>query len=126
MSGLDILQHSLGVDQHGQGRQYRNYFCTGPGSTDYDQCVALVGEGLMTMRKHPLGAAADDMDLFHVTEAGKAYVAEHSPPPPKLSRAQQRYRQYLDADTCMSFGEWLKAQARRTQHEREFADDLAW
>lgn len=121
MSGLHILQHSLGVDQYGRGQQYRNYFATGSGSDDYDHCVALVEQGLMVSRKSGL---APDMDLFHVTPDGKAYVAEHSPPPPKLTRAQRRYREFLNADSSESFGEWLKRQVRRAQHEREYGS--AW
>jgi len=26
---LEILQHSLGVDQYGRGEMYRNHFCAG-------------------------------------------------------------------------------------------------
>jgi len=104
---LHILQHSLGVDQHGQGEQYRNRFVTGEGSDDHPICTALVAAGLMAMRDGaslPFGG----MDLFHVTDEGKTFVAEHSPPPPKLSIGAQRYRRYLAADSSLSFGEWLR------------------
>lgn len=103
---LHILQHSLGADEFGRGRQYRNHFVTGEGSVDYPHCMALVEKGLMT--KHLGSALTGGDDLFHVTEAGKRYVAELSPPPPKLMRSQRRYRSYLDADSGMSFGEWLR------------------
>lgn len=106
MADLHILQHSLGIDQFGQGRQYRNHFCTGPESTDWDACNAMVGDGLMIRRD---GSALTGSDyLFHVTDAGKAFVAENSPAPPKLTRSQDRYRRYLDADSSLKFGEWLK------------------
>jgi hypothetical protein len=91
--GLHILQHSLGVDKHGQGRQYRNHFVTGEGSIDHPDCSALVRAGLMTRQKG--GALTGGDDAFFVTDAGKLYVAENSPPPPKLTRSQQRYRDWL-------------------------------
>ncbi|RSY83139.1 hypothetical protein DAH66_12785 [Sphingomonas koreensis] len=105
---LHILQHSLGVDQHGEGEQYRNRFVTGEGSVDYPVCVALVVVGLMT-RRAGKGPPFGGMDFFFVTDAGKAFVAEHSPPAPKLSRSKQRYRRYLNADSSMPFGEWLRS-----------------
>lgn len=105
---LHILQHSLGVDQYGQGEQYRNRFVTGEGSTDHPTCMALVDAGLMT-RHDGSSLPFGGMDLFYVTDAGKAFVAQNSPEPPKLTRSQQRYRRYLDADSSASFGEWLRS-----------------
>lgn len=114
---LHILQHSLGVDQYGRGRQYRNHFCTGPGSLDHPTCLDLTARGLMTRRIAPkfFGGA----DMFYVTDAGRAYVAEHSPAPPKLSRSKQRYQDYLDADCGIPFGEWIKWQARQAACDRD-------
>jgi hypothetical protein len=91
---LHILQHSLGVDEYGRGEQYRNHFATGEGTTDWPACNELVQKGLMDVRRnHQLSAG---MDCFWVTDAGKAYVAEHSPKPPKISRAKERYKRYLE------------------------------
>lgn len=104
---LHTLQHSLGVDQHGQGEQYRNHFVTDETSPDGQLCAALTAAGLMRKRE-PRPSIYSGMDLWHVTDAGKTFVAEHSPPPPKLSRAAQRYRRYMDADSSLSFGEWLR------------------
>jgi hypothetical protein len=106
-AGLQILQHSLGVDQYGRGQQYRNRFVTGPESTDFDACVALVTLGLMK----DLGAVAmyGGMHYFEVTREGKAYVSQNSPPPPKLTRGQKRYEAFLRADSGLSFGEWLRS-----------------
>jgi hypothetical protein len=104
-ANLHILQHSLGVDQYGRGRRYRNHFCTGPGSTDWNDCNALVADGLMVRRD---GSALTGGDyLFTVTDAGQRHVTEHSPAPPKLTRSKQRYQDYLDADTGLSFREWI-------------------
>ncbi|AYJ85322.1 hypothetical protein D3Y57_04715 (plasmid) [Sphingomonas paeninsulae] len=104
MTDLSILQHSLGVDQFGQGNQYRNRYCAGPGCDGWDNLVDMVERGLMTRRDDgPWGGDS----MFYVTDAGRAYVAEQSPAPPKLTRSQQRYRRYLDADSHHTFREWL-------------------
>jgi hypothetical protein len=121
--GLHILQHSLGVDRFGQGNQYRNHFVTGEGSTDYPDCQALVAAGLMTRQKG--GRLTGGDDAFFVTEAGKAYVAEHSPPAPKLTASQRRYREWLKVSdaTNESFIEFCRRQsalateARRAETE---------
>lgn len=101
---LHIMQHALGLDEHGQGRSYRNHFVTGEGSTDYPHCMALTEAGLMTRRPCPFGGRDS---VFHVTDAGRKHVSEHSPPPPKLTRSQRRYQDFLDADCGYSFREWL-------------------
>ena len=107
---LHILQHSLGLDQRGQGTSYRNHFVTGPGSTDHDDCTALVNAGLMTRRTgHPL-AGGDD--VFNVTASGRSAVAGHSPPLPKLTRAQQTYRDWLQCDIDVPFIEYAKWKSR--------------
>lgn len=106
---LHILQHSLGVDEYGRGDQYRNHFITGLGSLDYDNCLALVSDGLMSRRSGSPLTGGDD--LFTVTPEGKRFVQDHSPSPPKLTRSQQRYQAYLEADCGLSFGEWLRARA---------------
>lgn len=108
MSGvLHILQHSLGVDQFGQGGQYRNYFVTGEGSVDHPTCMEAVGLGLMEIRRAKYGLYGGD-DVFAVTAAGKHWMAENSPAPPKLTRSQKRYRAYLDSDSGLSFGDWVR------------------
>lgn len=109
---LHILQHSLGLDQYGEGRQYRNHFCTGPGSTDFDDCRALVADGLMTERAGNALSGGDS--VFQVTPKGIDYVALNSPqrpPEPKLTRSQKRYREYLRAESSLSFAEWIGVRA---------------
>lgn len=103
---LHILQHSLGLNQYGQGAGHRNYFLTGIGGTDYPHCVEAVADGLMT-QTHGNSITGGD-DVFRVTPAGMVWVQEHSPKAPKLTRAQRVYRAYLDADCSLTFGEWLK------------------
>ncbi|MFS0771008.1 hypothetical protein [Sphingomonas sp. 1P08PE] len=74
--------------------------------------MALVAEGLMTRRDGaslPFGG----MDLFHATDAGRTYVAAHSPAPPKLTRGQRRYQAWLDADSSLSFIDYLRTSSVR-------------
>lgn len=103
---LQILQHSLGLDQHSRGQAYRNHFVTGEGSADHPHCMALVDQGLMTRSEGNALSGGDD--VFCVTADGRAAVREHSPPPPKLTRSQKRYRAYLHSESNWSFGEWLR------------------
>lgn len=102
---LHILQHSLGVDRYGRGDQYRNHFCTGPESKDFDLCNELVA--LELMRDGGPRKVMGGMHVFTVTPAGIDAVAFQSPEPPKLTRSQKRYREYLAADCGFSFAEWL-------------------
>lgn len=109
---LHILQHALGVDQFGQGEQYRNHFVTGEGSVDHPACMKACALGLMTRRDGSPLTGGDD--LFLVTEAGRQWMAQNSPPPPKLTRSQRRYRNWLDsgaADCGLSFGEFIRRPA---------------
>lgn len=113
-SKLHILQHSLGLDQYGDGNQYRNRFVTGPGSKDYDDCCALVDAGLM--HNKGAGILTEGDICFVVTPAGVYYVALNSPlrpPAPKLTRSQKRYREWLDSDCGLSFAEWIGVGIRR-------------
>ena len=76
----NILRHALGLSSVGMkssDREYRNHFVTGPGSTDYPHCEALVAAGLMTKRPgHPLSGGDP---IYAVTDEGKT-VARSKPP----------------------------------------------
>lgn len=106
MSELHILQHSLGVDEYGRGDSHRSHFVTGAGSDDHSTCMALTERGLMKRWDGATLQFGGD-DFFRVTDAGRAYVAEHSPAPPKLTRSQRRYQRWIDAECGMTFREWL-------------------
>ena len=103
---LHILQHALGLDEYGQGSFYRNHYVTGEGCDGYDDCRALADAGLMA--EHPPRELFGGDSCFVVTQAGKNAVRRESPPPPNLTRSQQRYRDYLRSDSRLKFGEWLK------------------
>jgi hypothetical protein len=67
---IGILRHALGLKSDGSGRSYRRHFVTGPGSSDFDDCEALVASGAMTKRA---GSALSGGDpVYLVTEAGEA------------------------------------------------------
>lgn len=103
---LQILQHSLGLDEYGQGESYRNYFVASEGHHDWENLLWLVAAAMMTRR------AGNDLsgggDVFHVTDAGKRAVIEHSPSRPKRTVAQERYDAWLETDCGIPFGEWLR------------------
>lgn len=117
---LEILQHSLGVDQYGRGTQYRNRFVTDPSGDDFRTCTELVQMGHMATRGAVDGFGG--MHLFWVTDAGKNAMRTESPAPPKITRGQRRYERYLRSDSSMTFGEWLKYQSRP---RCAFSDDEA-
>lgn len=100
---IHVLQHSLGLTY---GRdEYRNHFVTGEGSVDYADCMALVDAGLMERRGFSALTGGDW--CFTVTEAGKVVAHDALP---KLTKAQERYRRYLDVcdATGETFGQFLK------------------
>ena len=110
---LEILQHSLGVDQYGQGEMCRNHFCAG--GDDEDTCRELVAMGYMTTFTRSY------LPYYNctVTDAGKRAMLAESPKSPILTRGQQRYRAYLKADSGLSFGEWLKYYGTKPYDSRE-------
>jgi hypothetical protein len=116
---LHILQHTLGRNQYGKnpnGRaDYRNHYCAGESTDDFAKCREAVAQGLM--REYPPREISGGDHIFVVTDAGKAYISEHSPPEPKLTRGQKRYREWIGSAAAnfgdMTFGEWLKANGAR-------------
>lgn len=66
---MHILRHTVGWP-----KQYRNHFCTGPGSKDYDDCEFLVKAGLM--RKSEKASWIPD-EVYHVTEAGRSAISAY-------------------------------------------------
>jgi hypothetical protein len=112
---LHILQHAIGRDAYGRqtkngGEDYRNHFVAGV--DDVITCREAVTMGLMA--EHVATPISGGEPWFHVTDAGKAYITEHSPEPPKLTRGQQRYQRYLiESDyTGETFGDWIKRAPR--------------
>ena len=101
---LHILRHALGIGDDGTRAAYRNHFVTGEGGVDHPHCMALVESGHMVRRDGSMLTGGDD--LFLVTDAGRAAARPAQAAP--LSRSQQRYQRFLDADSGLTFGEWLR------------------
>lgn len=122
---LHILQHALGLDDYGRDHKgripadvtepYRNRFVTSDGGKDWETCIAHAEAG--RMERHGPGPlfGGQTSYCFCVTDAGLAFVREHSPRPPKRTRAQKRYAAYLEADSGLSFREWLTSQQGRAR-----------
>lgn len=104
---LHVLQHSLGVDEFGQGMPYRDYFVTSGGSKDHKICESLVAMGLMTNCGTKTFLQGD---VFRVTGEGMKACSVMSPEPPRKTAAQRRYSKYRAARDALgvSFGEYLK------------------
>jgi hypothetical protein len=115
---LQILQHSLGLDEYGKGKAYRNHFCAG--DRDEDVCRSLVTLGFMRE-----GRASDLTGydpVFFVTEAGEAAVRSQSPIPPRVSPGRARYLRWIEVADCFPawrFGDFLK----HTDSRGEFHPD---
>jgi hypothetical protein len=107
---LSILQHALGVDQYGRGQQYRSHYVAGRDSDVWSLLTEMTTEGLMVNFGSSAMYGGDY--CFAVTDRGREYVDTNSPAPPKRTRSQKRYDEFLDADSGMTFGEWLKRGAR--------------
>lgn len=103
---LHLLQHALGLDDYGRGTMYRNHFVTGEGCDGWTLLNQAVTDGLAT-RHDPRKMFGGDY-CFTVTDAGKKYVREKSPAPPKRTRSQKRYDAFMSEDSGYTFGEWLK------------------
>jgi hypothetical protein len=118
-ASLHILQHALGLDDFGRGKAYRNHFATGPECDNWGLCMAHVEAG--RMKKHEPRAifGGGEHCCFVVTDAGKAFVREHSPRPSKRQRSRDRYLEWLRiSDVCpdLTFGEWLKQSRKVGAH----------
>ena len=98
----DTLLHTLGLGRR-TGDAWRNHFV---GSTP--EIVELVAAGLMEKVNNGSPLSGGD-PVFRATAAGKRRALEiHAREYPKPSRSRARYQAWLDADSGMSFGEWLK------------------
>lgn len=92
LTRLHIIQHALGRDQYGMlprhiREEYRNRYVIGPDCNEYDVCLAMVNDGLMT--RHPGGKHFGGMDFFVVTDDGRKFMADNSQKKKKPTRSQQ-------------------------------------
>ncbi|EPH1406029.1 hypothetical protein MMK79_004767 [Klebsiella oxytoca] len=100
ISGIELMQHALGINERNR-TPYRNYFLAGDGHADNEMWEKLVSDGFATSRPAPdfVGGGV----LYHVTDKGEELAITSLPEPKKKTR----YEEYLDADSCLPFGEWL-------------------
>ena len=106
---LHVLRHSLGLDMHGRGRQYRNHYCTGEGSTCWPTIQTLITKGLMVAGH----TQSSGNNFFHVTREGKR-MAVLGVKPLKIPKARRRYHKWCEvAEVCpdLTFREFLTAPA---------------
>jgi hypothetical protein len=64
------------------------------------------------MTEHKSSEITGGDPLFTVTDAGRIAMEKESPAPPKLTRSQKRYREFLDASDAFgcTFREFLTLQ----------------
>lgn len=113
-----IIQHSIGCDEYGREFHKRNFFGTESTCADGKICEQLVAAGLM--KWHGKSEICGGEDQYTVTEAGKRLFFSTCPKPPepkKLTAAQRRYQDFLDADSGLPFFEWIKAKNRQRKCE---------
>ena len=112
---IDLLHHTLGLNVRRRD-PYRNHFVAGRGHSDQPDLEALVSMGLMGRSPTPKFCDPKD-EGFYATETGKALALRELPQPPDPQK-QTQYRQWLDADTGHTFGEWLCGhQLPKFEHE---------
>ncbi|MGM0935922.1 MAG: hypothetical protein ACQEWL_04800 [Pseudomonadota bacterium] len=99
-SSIELMQHALGINERNR-EPYRNYFLSSGKNEEWDN---LVKSGLAVSNKAPQGVCGDI--YYQVTEQGKN-VAIVKLPKPKAEKKNSNYEKYLDADTCLSFGEYI-------------------
>lgn len=111
MSRLNILQHTMGLDEFGRGNKYRNHFVSCKGHHDQPEIDIMVSEGLMekVLGIHPELLGGKDSHCFRVTRKGERYIEENSPKPPRLTKAQQRGARWREfGDMFDSFRDFLR------------------
>lgn len=72
----DLLEHTVGFRSKSPG--FRNHFCTGPDTDDWDDIQELCRRGLMRLTKPPTDWLGG-MSVFAVTPAGKEAIGLKEP-----------------------------------------------
>lgn len=111
---LNILRHAIGYDDNGNDLypnarsddERRNRFVTGPAHKDGQNCQRNVEQGWMA--DHGAQTMMGGDHCYTVTDEGKSVVRLHAPLKKRLTKSQERYRRFLNADCGLRFGEWLK------------------
>ena len=96
-SSIELMQHALGINERNR-EPYRNYFLSNKKDDVWEE---LVNQGLAISHSAPKGVCGDV--YYQVTDEGKDVAISQLPEPKKPTK----YDEYLDADTCITFAEWL-------------------
>jgi hypothetical protein len=121
---LQIIQHSLGCNEYGEcGREYRDeddgcfvYYRNRYVADPNPVLAEMVADGLLV--DNGSVKVYGGMHYYKVTKAGMDAMLANAP---RLTRAQKRYRAYLNSDSGMTFGQWLKAVAQMEKEKRDYA-----
>lgn len=103
---LDALRHMLGLPDEWQRPEppFRNHYATTPGDAQMETLRAM---GLVDCAgSRP--AIFGDLAFYRATDAGRA-VALASVRRLRLTKGQRVYRAWLNLDSSLSFGEFLKS-----------------
>ncbi len=109
-AGIELMQHALGINQQNR-KPYRNYFLSSGKNEEWE---SLIKNGLAASNPAPKELCGDI--YYKVTGAGINIAIAKLPEPRKLTK----YDEYLDADTCVSFSEWLGI--KLPEYERRYRD----
>lgn len=96
-AGIELMQHALGINQQNR-KPYRNYFLSSGRNEEWDD---LIKNGLAISNSAPKGFCGDI--YYQVTDNGIKLAISKLPAQKKLTR----YGEFLNADSCLSFSEWL-------------------
>lgn len=117
---MALLHHTLGVTPK-RREPYRNHFVASEGHHDIAGLMAMEAAGMMARSPTPKFCDAEDM-VFHVTDAGRAYALDNLPQPPKLTR----YGEYMEADTGLSFIEFLGINPPRVEWNHQWGKEAKY
>jgi hypothetical protein len=106
---LEILLHTLGLDNDKVIEPYRNYFVASDDHSDLPTILRLIDLGFMQENRAPVFLKDGDR-VFCVTEIGKFFAIKNRPRPPKRTRSQKRYDAFVniaDVYPDLTFREFL-------------------
>ncbi|MBT0422037.1 hypothetical protein [Morganella morganii] len=96
-AGIELMQHALGINQQNR-KPYRNYFLSSGKNEEWE---SLIKNGLAASNPAPKEFCGDI--YYQVTDNGIKLAISKLPVQKKLTR----YDEFLNADSCLSFAEWL-------------------
>jgi len=108
---MAITDYQAGLMHHTAGMisgEKRNWFACSAEGRDYEELSILVSRGFASVRNAPQWSG-DDV-VFSLTASGLMHAKDKLPEPEpvkKLTRSQQNYKNYLDADCGLTFADYM-------------------